>query len=81
MTNLTTKELEVLQTVKKYQNDNGHSDFISTDAKTKSVAGVISSLEKKGMVYDAYANDNVKYKMWCLTWDATEIVGVPSSWE
>ena len=39
------------------------------------------SLEKKGMVYDAYANDNVKYKMWCLTWDATEIVGVPSSWE
>ena len=23
-------------------------DFISTDAKTKSVAGVISSLEKKG---------------------------------
>ena len=25
MTNLTTKELEVLETVKKYQNDNGHS--------------------------------------------------------
>jgi len=85
MTNLTTKELKVLKLIKEYQNENGHSDFLSTDAKSKSVAGTISSLEKKGLVYDSYKNilwnaNEKKFKMWCLTPEATKIVGTPESW-
>ena len=87
---VTVKELRVLQLIKEDQNERGHSDFLSYDTKSKSNAGVISSLEKKNLVYNSY-NDwtredfkNIEekpFKMWCLTEDAVEIVGKPVSWE
>ena len=88
--NLTSKELGLLKEIKGYQNEQGHSDFLSTDAVSKKNAGIISSLEKKGMVYNSYSNftrqdfrdmGEKPFKMWCLTCDAAEIVGKPKSWE
>ena len=46
MITVTAKELRVLQLIKEDQNEEGHSDFLSTDAQTKSFAGVVSSLFK-----------------------------------
>ena len=86
---LTKKELTVLELIKEEQNEKGHSDFLSHDAKSKSVAGVVSSLEKKGMVYNSYsdmtkedfANEGTKpFKMWCLTDEGCEIIGTPKWW-
>ncbi len=87
---LTIKELEVLNLIKEHQNEPGHSDFLSYDAKTKSVAGVVSSLEKKGMIYNCYANwtrqdfadqGDKPFKMWGFTELAAEIVGTPEGWD
>ena len=41
-TTITVKELTVLNLIKEYQNEEGHSEFLSEDAKTKSVAGLVS---------------------------------------
>ena len=88
MITVTAKELRVLQLIKEDQNERGHSDFLSTDAGTKSVAGVVSSLEKKNLVYNSYANwdrddfnGEKPFKMWCMTEEAVAIVGKPISWE
>ena len=88
MITVTAKELRVLQSIKEDQNERGHSDFLSTDAETKSVAGVISSLEKKSLVYNSYANwdredfnGEKPFKMWCMTEEAVAIVGKPICWE
>jgi hypothetical protein len=90
MKTVTAKELRVLQLIKEEQNERGHSDFLSYDAKTKSVAGVVSSLEKKGLVYNSYDNwtkedfknvDEKPFKMWCMTEDAAKIVGRPQYWQ
>ena len=88
MIKVTSKELRVLQLIKEEQNERGHSDFLSYDAKTKSVAGVVSSLEKKGLVYNSYGNWSKEdfngekpFKMWCMTEDAVEVVGKPFLWE
>ena len=88
---LTNKEIKVLEMIKLDQNEPGHSDFLSYDAKTKSVAGVVSSLEKKGMIYNCYANwtrqdfadldHNKPFKMWCFTELAAKIVGTPDGWK
>jgi len=86
---LTKLELEVLELIKTNQNEEGHSDFLSTDALTKKVGGVVSSLEKKGMIYNSYshmAKQDFKdigekpFKMWCLTRIAIQFVGLPKSW-
>ena len=86
---LTNKEIKVLEMIKLDQNEPGHSDFLSYDAKTKSVAGVVSSLEKKGMIYNSYSDwtkedfeavDEKPFKMWCLTPKAADIVGTPKGW-
>lgn len=85
-TTVTAKELTVLNLIKEYQNEEGHSEFLSEDAKTKSVAGLVSSLEKKQLIYDSYSNfdndefDGKRFKMWCLTHEGAEIVGKPESW-
>lgn len=87
--NLTKKELKTLELIKKFQNERGHSDFLSTSAKSKAVGGVIASLEKKGMVYNSYANMRKEdfqwgtkpFKMWCLTGISAEIIGEPKSWD
>lgn len=90
MTNLTTKELELLKAIKEKQNEEGHSDFLSTDALSKKNAGIISSLEKKGMIYNSYANwtkqdfkdlDCKPFKMWCLCDKSVQFVGKPKGWE
>lgn len=87
---LTIKELSVLKLIKEEQNERGHSDFLSYDAKTKSVGGVVSSLEKKGMLYNSYDNwtkedfkaiDEKPFKMWCMTEEAADVVGKPIRWE
>jgi len=87
---LTNKEIKVLEMIKLDQNEPGHSDFLSYDAKTKSVAGVVSSLEKKEMIYNSYDNwtkedfkaiDEKPFKMWCLTDSAADIVGTPDGWK
>lgn len=91
MQTVTPKELEVLKEVKYYQCDFGWSEYTSDKAKCKSVAGTLSSLEKKGLIYDGnnlftdedfkgMSIDGEKYKMWLLSWEATEIVGVPEEW-
>jgi len=86
---LTKKELTVLELIKKEQNEQGHSDFLSSDAKSKSVGGVVASLEKKGMVYNSYSDwtkEDFKdigqkpFKMWCLTEKAINTVGKPKGW-
>lgn len=87
---ITKKELAVLQLIKEEQNEQGHSDFLSYDAKSKSVGGVVASLEKKGLVYNSYANwtkEDFKdigekpFKMWCMTDEAIKFVGRPKGWE
>lgn len=83
MTNfkLTAKEEKMLTYIKSQQNEQGHSEFISTDVKCKSNAGVVSSLCKKELIYDSYANDEwCDYKMWCLTEKGADIVGEPECW-
>lgn len=86
---LTQKELDLLKEIKEYQNEQGHSDFLSTDARSRKNAGIISSLEKKGMIfnsYESYTKEDFKnigekpFKMWCLTTEATNIVGKPIHW-
>ena len=83
---ITAKEEKMLKYIKSQQNEQGHSDFISTDVKCKSNAGIVSSLFKKGLIYDSYDSLNDedfeerRYKMWCLTEEAIKIVGKPKSW-
>ena len=87
MITVTMKELRVLKIIKDEQNEPGHSDFLSTDAKSKSVGGIVSSLEKKDLIYDSYNCmsdsdfDGKRFKMWCMTDKATEIVGRPGNWD
>ena len=91
MKNLTTKENELLNFIQTQQNEEGHSNFLSCDAKSKKNAGVISSLEKKGLIYNCYDNwtkkdftdlDHKKpFKMWCLTRESLDYVETPKNWE
>lgn len=90
MKTVTVRELEVLNTIKNLQNEQGHSEFLSTDAETKSVAGIVSSLSQKGLIYDAYSNWTLEdfadqgdkpFKMWCITSKGVQIVGRPTEWE
>lgn len=86
---MTIKEHKVLTDIKNAQNEQGHSDYLSTDAKTKSIGGIISSLQKKGLIYDSYNQTDEEwksmnckpFKMWCLTDDGAKIVGIPSGWD
>ncbi len=87
---ITKKELTVLQLIKEKQNEQGHSDFLSSDAKSKSVGGVVASLERKGLVYNSYAYftkedfenmDEKPFKMWCITEDGVDFVGTPKGWD
>jgi len=88
---LTEGEKVVLTFIRNEQNERGHSDFTSDMVGTKSIAGVVSSLEKKGMIYDAYADfskedfqgmtiSGKRFKMWCMTEEAAEQVGTPKYW-
>ena len=69
---LTKKELKLLNEVNKYWDidEPGFSEFTNRNVKTKSRAGVLSSLAKKGLVYDSYEDyDDDNTSMWCMTDD------------
>ena len=83
---MTIKELNLLNEIKNYtsQGESSHSGFLSTNALSRSNAGVISSLEKKELIYNSYADmtkadftdmmgvKTKPFKMWCVT---------PKGWE
>ena len=58
--NLTRKEETLLLTISdcSYRDEHGYSEFCNDDVKTKSRAGVLSSLIKKGLVFDSYMNND-----------------------
>ena len=78
---MTTKELNLLNEIKSCtsQEEMNYSEFLSTDAFSRSNAGVISSLEKKGLIYNSYegltksdftdmfGESTKPFKMWCVT--------------
>ena len=88
---LTENETRLLEKIKHQQNEQGHSDYCTTDAGSKKDAGTLSSLEKKQMIYNSYANWTLEdfldmdykkpFKMWCLTEHGAEIVGTPEHWD
>ena len=90
---LTKKETELLKVIFEYQNEEGHSDFDQTEVKTRSCAGVLSSLKKKGMVYNSYEGYTdfcertgkevpTKTHLWCFTHKGVEAngMGKPPYW-
>ena len=91
MKDLTKKELQLLQEIQKLQNEKGHSDFLSTNALSKKNAGIINSLEKKGLIYNSYSDCSLKefkdlgakkrFKMWCITEASLNFVSKPQYWE
>ena len=84
---MTTKELNLLNEIKNYtsQDESNHSGFLSTNALSRSNAGVISRLEKKGLIYNAYSDmtkadftdmmgvKTKPFKMWCVTPEGWEV--------
>jgi len=76
---LTKKEFSVLNEIKECNYEDGYSEFTSDDVKTKSIAGVVSSLLQKELIYDCYEGlsegKQGKYKMWCLSLKGIELVG------
>ena len=83
---MTTKEINLLNEIKNHtsKDESNYSGFLSTNALSKSNAGIISSLEKKGFIYKSYEGmtkedfiemTGIKtkpFKMWCVT---------PKGWE
>lgn len=65
-TELTQKEINLLKEINACTHDfvnSGYSDFTNDDVKTKSRAGILSSLIKKGLVYDSYNNVQTEVKI------------------
>jgi glutaredoxin-related protein len=77
---LTEKEKNVLMYVKGEQAKPRHSCFTSKEIKTVELRDIVSSLVKKGMIYDSYANNELRLQMWCLTDNGVQQVGIPKSW-
>ena len=81
---LTQKEYNfLLYVVKPAQLDYGFSKITTDSNLTKSEGGLISSLEKKGFVFDSETAEEEysNYKIWCMTKKACETVGYPSEIE
>ena len=82
-------QLNLLLQIKEEQNEEGHSNFTSENELSKSKGGILSSLEKKGYIYNSY-NMSAKelreydlpanFKMWCFTHKAVFMVGRPNGW-
>lgn len=80
--NLTEKELLILNKVKEFNTEDGYSEFTSDYVKTKSIAGVVSSLYQKGLIYDCYEDcEEYNFKMWCLSLRGIELVGTCEGYE
>ena len=90
---LTKKESDLLRVIFSEQNEEGHSSFDQDSVKTHSCAGVLSSLIKKGMVYNSYEGYTdydertgkeipCKTNLWCITDEGVEAngQGKPAEW-
>ena len=66
---MTHNELNVLKEVNECwcPEEGGISEFTSEDVKSKSVAGTISSLLKKELIYDSYEDYEDEDSVWCMT--------------
>lgn len=67
MKNLTQKEIEVLKMVADSQIEIGFSEY--DYVRTPQEKGLLGSLVKKGLVYDAYGWEEGDDFMYCLTGD------------
>jgi hypothetical protein len=63
--NLTTEEVKVLGMVSRSQIEDGFSEYDSVSSPSEK--GVLGSLVKKGLVYDALEMENGNNYMYCLT--------------
>ncbi len=63
--NLTTEEVKVLGMVSRSQIEDGFSEYDSVSSPSEK--GVLGSLVKKGLVYDARENEIGNEYMYCLT--------------
>tara|TARA_R110000851_G_scaffold115405_1_gene241262 strand:+ start:209 stop:634 length:426 start_codon:yes stop_codon:yes gene_type:complete len=78
---LTKKECDfLLNVVKPSQSDYTISSLSSDSNLTKSEGGLISSLEKKGFIFDSapMKEENPTYKVWCMTKKACDAIGTPT---
>lgn len=66
MKNLTKNEIKVLTDVASRQIEDNYSEYTSVDSVQEK--GVLGSLVKKGLIYDAYEGMDMGY-MYCLTED------------
>ena len=85
---VTDKEFDLMIKIKNAQNEPGHSNFVTDSASSKVNAGVLSSLKRKGLIYDCYEDvakkdfGGPRFKMWCFTNEAVKNFGIPNeSWK
>jgi hypothetical protein len=64
-TTLTTEEVKVLGMVSRAQIEDGYSEYDSVSSPSEK--GVLGSLVKKGLVYDAREMEDTNEYMYCLT--------------
>jgi len=69
-TTLTPAEVKVLGMVSRSQIEDGFSEYDSVSSPSEK--GVLGSLVKKGLVYDARENENGDDYMYCLTTEGFE---------
>jgi chromosome segregation and condensation protein ScpB len=64
-TTLTQNEIEVLTNVAMSQMESGYSEYQFVESESEK--GTLGSLVKKGLIYDAYENEEGNDYMYCLT--------------
>ena len=69
-TTLTPAEVKVLGMVSRSQIEDGYSEY--TEVSSNNEKGVLGSLVKKGLVYDAYESEPGNDYMYCLTTEGFE---------
>ncbi len=70
-TTLTENEIKVLGMVSRSQIEDGYSEY--TEVGSDSEKGILGSLVKKGLVYDAYETEAGSDYMYCLTVEGFEM--------
>lgn len=69
-TTLTENEIKVLGMVSRSQIEDGYSEYTEVSSSTEK--GILGSLVKKGLVYDAYETEAGSDYMYCLTIEGFE---------
>ena len=69
-TTLTPTEIKVLGMVSRSQIEDGFSEYDSVSSASEK--GILGSLVKKGLVYDARENEDGNDYMYCLTTEGFE---------